>query len=58
MTTFTIIALAFLAGFALAVIIAALTPRAPKGKPEGTEYRGPLYTAHGREIGRHGRRVL
>ncbi len=44
-----------------AMIIGLLTPRQnrpAKRKPQITEYRGPYFNAHGREVERSGRRVL
>lgn len=61
MTTFLIAAIAFAAAFILSVLIAALSPAKPKAaerKPEITEYTGPRFTAHGREVQKTGRRVI
>lgn len=53
MTILLAAAFAFIAAFGLTVLVAALSPAepAPKArKPVITEYRGPIYTAHGREV--------
>lgn len=53
MTILITAALAFALAFGLTVLIGALSPRPAKPverKPEPTPYRGPLYTAHGREV--------
>lgn len=54
-------AIAFGLTCATVMLVGALSPRTvkpAKRKPVVTEYRGPRYTAHGREIVRTGRRVL
>ena len=46
---------------ATAMLVHALSPRVPapaKRKPQVTEYVGPRFTIHGREIVQTGRRVL
>lgn len=53
MTILLAAAFAFIAAFALAVLVAALSPA--KAEPvarklEPTYYVGPTYTAHGREV--------
>ena len=54
-------AIAFGLTFAMVMLVGAFLPRTVKPvkrEPEVTEYRGPLYTEHGREIIQTGRRVL
>lgn len=48
-----IAALAYIVAFGFTMLIGALSPAKPAAKPRKpviTEYRGPIYTAHGREV--------
>ena len=61
MTTIFLAALiAFLATTAFAMLASWATYKAPATprKPEVTEYVGPRFTAHGREIQQTGRRII
>lgn len=59
-TILTAAIIAFFATTAFAMLASWMTYKAPAAprKPEVTEYVGPRFTAHGREIHQTGRRVL
>jgi hypothetical protein len=59
-TIFLAAALAFFATVVFAMLASWATYKAPPAprKPEVSEYIGPRFTAHGREIQQTGRRII